>query len=248
MSGFLLRLSAPMQSWGEHSAFNRRETQRFPTRSGLIGLFANALGRPRSAPLDEFTSLSITVRIDRPGVSMMDFHTVGGGLPAKKALPTAEGKRRGENASTLVSNRYYLADAAFTIAVTGPADTCTSITEALKAPHWPLYLGRRSCPPDQPLLLHANASDPVAELQRVPVPARLPEKAEPILEFLYEGRIPGAAAITELDDVPVSFTSRARKHTTRQISSSRETLPRALWTGRGRTHLLALSDYIKAAT
>lgn len=44
MSGFLLRLAGPMQSWGEHSMFGERDTLPYPSRSGLIGMFAAAQG------------------------------------------------------------------------------------------------------------------------------------------------------------------------------------------------------------
>ena len=41
--GLLLRLAGPLQSWGERSHFNERDTARFPTRSGVIGMLAAAL-------------------------------------------------------------------------------------------------------------------------------------------------------------------------------------------------------------
>ena len=51
MSGFLLRLAGPMQSWGEHSMFGERDTLPYPSRSGLIGMFAAAQGVRRGDPL-----------------------------------------------------------------------------------------------------------------------------------------------------------------------------------------------------
>ena len=50
--GLLLRLAGPLQSWGMLSHFNERDTARFPTRSGVIGLLAAALGIARDEPLD----------------------------------------------------------------------------------------------------------------------------------------------------------------------------------------------------
>ena len=57
MSGLLLRLAGPLQSWGERSAFGVRDTSAFPTRSGVIGMFAAAEGRNRTAALDDYTQL-----------------------------------------------------------------------------------------------------------------------------------------------------------------------------------------------
>lgn len=47
MSTLLLRLAGPMQSWGTDSKFDVRRTQREPSKSGVIGLIAAALGIPR---------------------------------------------------------------------------------------------------------------------------------------------------------------------------------------------------------
>lgn len=44
MATLLLRLAAPLQSWGADSKFEIRKTNREPTKSGVIGLLAAALG------------------------------------------------------------------------------------------------------------------------------------------------------------------------------------------------------------
>ena len=63
---------------------------------------------------------------------LVDFHTIGGGLPKERTVPTAAGERRDPKKATIVTSRSYLADAVFTVAVTGPeADT---IADALAAP------------------------------------------------------------------------------------------------------------------
>jgi len=45
MSVLLLRLAGPLQSWGDSSRFATRGTRREPTKSGVIGMVAAALGR-----------------------------------------------------------------------------------------------------------------------------------------------------------------------------------------------------------
>ena len=42
MSTLLLRLAAPLQAWGTASKFERRRTQREPSKSGVIGMLAAA--------------------------------------------------------------------------------------------------------------------------------------------------------------------------------------------------------------
>ena len=47
MATLLLRLAAPLQSWGADSKFEVRKTEREPTKSGVLGLLAAALGLRR---------------------------------------------------------------------------------------------------------------------------------------------------------------------------------------------------------
>ncbi|OKJ74197.1 type I-E CRISPR-associated protein Cas5/CasD [Streptomyces sp. CB02460] len=75
----LIRLAAPLQSWGIAGRFAHRDTQSRPTKSGVIGLCAAALGLDREAPLGELSEVRYGVRADRPGVRVRDYQTVGGG-------------------------------------------------------------------------------------------------------------------------------------------------------------------------
>ncbi|MFD7102964.1 type I-E CRISPR-associated protein Cas5/CasD [Streptomyces celluloflavus] len=75
----LIRLAGPLQSWGIAGRFARRDTHSRPTKSGVIGLCAAALGLPREEPLGELAEVRFGVRADRPGTSLRDYHTVGGG-------------------------------------------------------------------------------------------------------------------------------------------------------------------------
>ena len=57
MATLLLRLAAPMQAWGCGSKFDTRRTNREPTKSGVVGLLAAALGirREQSDELEKFS-------------------------------------------------------------------------------------------------------------------------------------------------------------------------------------------------
>jgi CRISPR system Cascade subunit CasD len=228
VSGLVLRLAGPLQSWGEHSVFTQRDTLRFPTRSGLIGLLACAEGVERDRSLAGYDPLRFTVRIDRPGVRMVDFHTIGGGL--RRGVPRPDGSQRPRETATIVTRRQYLADAVFTVAVEGPRERMAEIAEALRRPRWQPYLGRRSCPPDQPLLLRADVEDPVDELHtRVPVARRLREQEAPQAEFVTEAALDSAEAVTELTDVPESFNRYDRRYRTRTVSIAAQPLPEELF-------------------
>jgi len=246
VSGLILRLAGPLQSWGEHSAFGDRDTVRFPTRSGLIGLLASAEGRIRDEPLDRYAPLRFTVRIDRPGTLCRDFHTIGGGYPRHRTVITAEGKRRTVETATIVTTRHYLADAVFCVAVDGPDELTDTLAAAVRAPRWQPYLGRRSCPPSEPLLVRAGVADAAAELHdRVPL-ARFPqwESAEPVsVDFVTEGSRSDAGTVTELADVPASFHRLTRRYRTRAITITARPMPAHLCAGRGQTYLDALHSY-----
>ncbi|QSB06528.1 type I-E CRISPR-associated protein Cas5/CasD [Natronoglycomyces albus] len=166
MTALILRLAAPLQSWGERGTFGEKDTADFPTRSGLLGLIACAAGIKRGHSLGSLSDLDFTVRIDRPGVRIIDFHTVGGGYPRHQGIPTADGKRKN---TAIITRRHYLADAVFTVACTGPRQAVDKAASAVAAPRWQPFLGRRSCPPEQPMVL-GLFSDADQALQEVPLP------------------------------------------------------------------------------
>lgn len=167
----LLRLSGPLQSWGSHSTFNRRETSPQPTKSGVIGLLAAAAGYAREDPLDDLVPLRLGIRVDQPGTMLRDYHTVSDhrGRPLPQAGVNAKGVQKPTSPPkyTHVTTRYYLQDAMFLVAVAGPCPLLESLDQAVRAPAFPLALGRRSCPPTQPLSLgvhHGSLNQVLSEL------------------------------------------------------------------------------------
>ncbi|MFD9061839.1 type I-E CRISPR-associated protein Cas5/CasD [Kitasatospora purpeofusca] len=255
--GLLLRLAGPLQSWGERSQFNERDTAPFPTRSGVIGLLASALGRPRGADIGDLATLALTVRADRPGVLLRDLHTVGGGLPAAGSVTTAEGRKRSGAAATLLSHRHYLADAAFTAALTGDPDLLAACADALAAPHWPPFLGRRSCPPEGPLLL-GLLDDAFHHLVHLPLARRRPGDGRGA-EVVFHGDRPlttlappaggagrddGTHPAGQVTDEPDTFHPRHRSYRARSRYQRTLALPAEQCAGLGTAYLTALGDYL----
>lgn len=164
----LIRLEGPLQAWGTRARWDVRDTTREPTRSGIIGLLAAALGYGRGDAriVDDLESgLEIGVRVEREGAILDDYHTVTGFLPTaegsyrhsgiKTAANLAALIEKGAAPSTIQSTRKYLADASFLVAVACRDGANPSIlpmcADALRSPRWPLYLGRRSCIPTRPV-------------------------------------------------------------------------------------------------
>src|SRR5262249_22816752 len=153
MSTLLLRLAGPLQSWGYRSRFSDRDTGLEPTKSGVVGLLCCALGRPRSESPADLAALRMHVRVDRQGTLLKDFHTAGSGVVRRSReyfAPTSSGAK-GKNPN--VTERHYLQDASFLVALEGDGSLLTTLAKHLEDPKWPLALGRRSCPPSEPLLL-----------------------------------------------------------------------------------------------
>lgn len=152
MTVLLLRLAAPLQSWGVASRFARRETQQYPSKSGILGLIAAAQGKRRTDPIeDALQGLAFGVRIDQPGRLVRDFQ-VALSIDKTRSFP--------------LSQRYYLADAVFLAAVEGDSGLIEGIQDALRRPAFPLYLGRRSCPAAEPLIIAPPIEDPLEQTLR----------------------------------------------------------------------------------
>lgn len=80
MPTVLLRLSAPHQAWGLRSRWEEHASAPRPTKSGVLGLVANALGRDRGDDVSDLGRLVFAVRADRPGTVLVDEQTAGGGV------------------------------------------------------------------------------------------------------------------------------------------------------------------------
>ncbi|GAA5119012.1 type I-E CRISPR-associated protein Cas5/CasD [Pseudonocardia adelaidensis] len=136
MTALLLRLAAPLQSWGTRSRFTRRATDRTPSKSAVIGLLAAAEGIRRTESIEHLLDLTFAVRTEQPGQVERDFQTAA---------------RPGERTPVSVSTRHYLSDAVFLASVEGHTGLLEGLLEAVRRPHFPLFLGRRSCPPVGPV-------------------------------------------------------------------------------------------------
>ncbi|RKT54135.1 type I-E CRISPR-associated protein Cas5/CasD [Saccharothrix australiensis] len=214
MTTLLLRLGAPLQSWGTSSRFVRRNTDRVPSRSGVIGLLAAAQGVRRTDPLEELLSLRIGVRIDQPGQLERDFQTARS-LDGSTTMP--------------LSYRFYLADAVFTVALEGDPDLLRGLEQALRSPVFPLYLGRRSCPPAGQLL-HGLREGTVRErLETEPwhaSPWTQRRHCSPTVGLDIVVDCPADAADAELvRDEPVSFDPRNRAYGWRTVHRDQVEVP-----------------------
>ncbi len=164
MAAYLLfQLIGPLQAWGGIAVGEMRPSYAAPSKSAILGLIAAALGirreeEERHRELD--AGYGFAVRIDVPGKPMFDYHTVQ--MPKARKGREFQTRRQeltslapNESPATLLSTREYIQDAAFTACIWSCAQpapySLTDIAHAIKHPVFPLYLGRKSCPPALPL-------------------------------------------------------------------------------------------------
>ena len=171
----ILRLEGVLQSWGLRSRWSSRDSGLFPSKSGLAGLLACAMGLKRDD--DQIgalqNSLQLAVRADKPGKLLWDYQTItrhGANLNAATGKPRVMAgtdrlfhhqiimnqlSKKPVNSvqDTIISQRQYLQDASFTVFITGPEALLEECAAALQNPKWQIYLGRKSCPPCAPVFL-----------------------------------------------------------------------------------------------
>ena len=209
MGTLLLRLAAPLQAWGTESKFESRRTQREPSKSGVIGMLAAALGLRRDADLSELTALRFGVRVDREGKVIRDFHTA----QAVKAVKAAK-KDKNEEPEKIgyVTSRYYLSDAVFLVGLESEDHALLKkIETALRTPCFPLFLGRRSCPPTLPLVLGLREKDLETALREEENQNQNARSIKRTRRYIRLDSMPDELEGAVVQDVPISFNPMKRE-------------------------------------
>jgi CRISPR system Cascade subunit CasD len=226
----LLWFEAPLQSWGADSKFGRRDTLKFPSKSGVLGLVCSALGAggeqidllARFAPLDmqvisyRKTNSKGEKRNKEP--LLRDFQMVGSGYddsnPWQTLLipKTAEGKKAVGGGSKM-TYRYYLQDAVFAVALQVPAELSDAIADGLQSPHWDVYLGRKTCIPSE--LIYQGIFESVEEVFKQA--GKIAETKKLLVDFkVVQGAEDGDENYT-LNDVPIQFGEH-KQYRDRQVT------------------------------
>lgn len=138
METIRLTLSAPIASYASTPRLQHRLTDVEPTPTAIQGLIRCALGLRRGEPGPD---VQVRVVESSHAGQMRDFQTIRGaatysGLSGRAAITT----------------RHYLTEACSVVEVSGKTDVIQQIANALECPRWQLYLGRRSCVCDRPVI------------------------------------------------------------------------------------------------
>ena len=155
MDFLLFRLYGPMAAWGTIAVGQERPSDAHPSKSALLGLLAAAMGVRRHQ--DEVhqrmtAAYGFTVRVDAPGTLLRDYHTVQVPPTRRQVVHyTRRDELHAETLNTILSSREYRCNALYTVALwlrdaaTAPF-SLDDLIAGLHRPHFPLYLGRKSCP------------------------------------------------------------------------------------------------------
>lgn len=171
----LFRLYGPLASWGDIAVGNIRPSFRYPSKSGVIGLLAAALGAERgeTEKQAELAKLLFSLRINAEGVPVDDYHTIQ--APSEQAVKNDRAKdywtrideteaiklriqktKKSAEGGAIQSRRTYLCDAFSTVAFCEDAahkiswptlgiSTLKDIVGKLLEPRFIPYLGRKAC-------------------------------------------------------------------------------------------------------
>ncbi|MGO1543346.1 MAG: type I-E CRISPR-associated protein Cas5/CasD [Gulosibacter sp.] len=205
MATLVLEFAGPLQAWGSESRFFRRETSMFPTKSGVIGMIAAAEGRRRTDSVEDLVSIRFGVRQEQQGSLLRDFQTAVD-WRTRKAHP--------------LSQRYFVADARYLVFLEADKSLLQGLGEAISSPVFPLYLGRRSCPPAGRLVrgIEDGSLESVLETQPWRASDWYRKKQSRHVSLLWSrDAAPGERHDESVRDLPKSFDPRHRDYGLRDV-------------------------------
>ena len=158
MKTILLKFGGPMQSWGTSSHFETRNTDYYPSKSAVIGVIAASFGysRDEDEKIRKLNELDFAVRVDQVGLLKKDYHIA------------SKYKNDGSFERNYVTNRYYLEDAVFVVAISSKdEDLIEEIYVAIKNPYFQQFMGRRSCPVQPDFIINVVETGAIEALQNL---------------------------------------------------------------------------------
>ncbi len=212
MPTLLIRLEAPMQSYGVFGKFGERDTGKEPSKSAVLGIICAALGIERNENISWLTDFNFGLRVDREGIVRNDYHVAG-----KEGYHRAAGNV--ERKTAIPTNRYYLADASFLVGIESEdIAKLEEIQKALKNPKWQIFLGKKSFVPSLPVWI----KDGITELRLLEALKEHPYESKYLrrnadigktarLRFVLDKCAASGEDITMISrvmDVPISFERR----------------------------------------
>ncbi|MDX2266438.1 MAG: type I-E CRISPR-associated protein Cas5/CasD [Hyphomicrobiales bacterium] len=158
----ILRLDAPLMSFGDVAVDNYGFTDIWPAASMLTGLIGNALGydRTEGEKLNRLQQrLDFACRLDRPGRPVKDFQTAALNKDDQgwttRGAPEGRAGGPGTYLGKHIRYRDFIADAVVVVALTlrqqEEVPAIEDVSAAFLTPARPLFIGRKPCLPSRPV-------------------------------------------------------------------------------------------------
>lgn len=231
-SSLLLRLEGVLQAYGDTPQRRKFTTNAEPTKSAVVGMLYQALGRDFSEDPTDLARAVKHVRVDREGTLLKDFHTTMGVPQADEPDPPIlsrsekKARRKAETVDDVAmledcrgvfpTERFYIQDASFLVAVEGDYDFLLRLEEAVAFPRRMIWLGRKSCAPSRPLWVPGGLLKGVSALEALTTWPWLVKKGIEWVRLVFDLGL--SSAIGELRrDWPISLDPRCRKFAPRRV-------------------------------
>jgi CRISPR system Cascade subunit CasD len=202
----LLRLNGPLQAWSCTAEPRAKSTWDFPTKAGILGIIASALGIRRGSieeqdflktankwKLTVFSQFPKTLEgktcKNNPQI-VLDYQTIGN---PENPLPGATSRLHPGTPRI----KTYLADADFVAALESNPQDAEKMKLALENPHWPPFLGRKHCIPSTPIF--------ISQLEQIPETLRHGLETLHLNQGIQLAETDSSSNAIELSDVPTTF-------------------------------------------
>ena len=166
MNYLKLTLSSVLQYFSDTDSITLKSTYNtslYPTKRAIVGMIASALGYKRKDPRSKelFDSIEVKYSIVKEPIVLNEFQTIRplkcqknymNKFNKRNKFKTVSGSSRPEDKNQLIKNVQYLQDAEFEVFIGGSDELLKEIYEALRNPEYSLFIGKRSCVPNSPLV------------------------------------------------------------------------------------------------
>lgn len=167
MNYLKLTLSSVLQYFSDTDSIALRTTYNtslYPTKRAIVGMIASALGYerkdPRSAEL--YKKLDLKYSIVNEPVILNDFQTIKplrcqqnymNKFNKRNKFQTIDGAYQNKQ---LIKKIQYLQEAEYEVYVGGSDELLEEIYNAIRNPEYSLFIGKRSCIPNKPIVTEFN--------------------------------------------------------------------------------------------
>lgn len=157
-----INLDGLFQSYSQMQGFGRKETEKIPTKSAVVGLAVAALGLDRDDPfIDKIANETEMFLKSKKykNVSQKIYTDYQTATPWDGEYWMSANGQKADLQGPIERNKDYLIGAKYTVYITGNEKMLDTLAEAFIFPKRFLYLGRSNCFPQSPVFESYHSVD-----------------------------------------------------------------------------------------